>query len=216
MNKEKRTRVALVLDQSGSMASVRSEAIEGFNRALDQIRETAESGGETTVSLFVFNQHVEHRFMNASVQDIVSLNDRSYFPKGLTALRDAVGQAIETIEEVDSLEGDAAALVVVVTDGYENSSSKWNQADLAEKIQQLEDTGKWTFTFMCANIDPKRVEQEFNVPQHNVAMFVSDSHGTRSMGDTVGNSLGTYMTSREKGVTAVSDFYKIEKDKTAS
>lgn len=211
----KRTRIALVLDKSGSMSSVRNEAITGFNEAIDEIIAAGDNGGDTTVSLFTFNHDVDTEFLHRRVEQIERLTNSTYCPCGSTALRDAVGEAIKSIQAVDDLDGDAAALVIVVTDGYENASKVWSQNDLAEKIQELEDTEKWTFTFMCANIDPKRIEQEFNVQPGNVATFVSSSQGMREMSVTLDGGISTYMTSRVEGNTQTRRFYS-EDNKSSS
>jgi len=203
----KRTRVALVLDKSGSMGCVRNEAITGFNEALDEIIATGDDGGDTTVSLFTFNHDVDTEFLHRRTEQIKRLTSSSYNPGGSTALRDAVGKAIESIQAVDELEGDAAALVIVVTDGYENASKVWSQNDLAEKIQELEDTEKWTFTFMCANIDPTKIEREFNVAAGNVGVFLASPAGVNDMAGTVTSSLTSYMSSRSQGVTSSRSFY---------
>lgn len=203
----KRTRVALVLDKSGSMMSVKHEAITGFNEALDDIIATGDNGGDTTVSLFTFNHDVETHFLNQGVEQIKKLSTRGYHPSGSTALRDAVGEAIKSIQSVDDLDGDAAALVIVVTDGYENASRVWSQNDLAEKIQELEDTEKWTFTFMCANVDPKKIEKEFSVHAGNVTMFTADAQGMRDMSVVTSSSLGLYFAAREEGITQSRTFY---------
>lgn len=212
----KRTRIALILDKSGSMSSVKNEAIKGFDEAIDEIVETADNGGDTTLSLFTFNGSVDEEFANKDVDNIRRLTEQNYRPNGSTALRDAVGHAIESIQEVDDLEGDSAALVVVVTDGYENASVVWSQNDLAEKIQELEDTGKWTFTFMCANVDPKRIEQEFNVHAGNVAMFTQDAFGMEQSSLTITSSLNSYLGSRAAGETQVSNFYLSDEDENRS
>lgn len=211
----KRTRIALVLDSSGSMGSVKDEAIKGFNEAIDDILERSDDGGDTTLSLIVFNGNVEERFLHRNVDAIERLTHLNYKPHGTTALRDAVGHAIESIQSVDDLEdNDAAALVVVVTDGYENASRKWSQNDLAETIQQLENTEKWTFTFMCANVDPTVIEEKFNVHEGNVACFVQNQQGMADMSLTMTSSLGGYMSARKKGTTNVRNFYN-EDSKTS-
>lgn len=189
------------------MSSVRHEAITGFNEALDDIIATGDNGGDTTVSLFTFNHDVKTHFLNRGVEHVKKLSILDYNPMGSTALRDAVGEAIKSIQSVDNLDGDAAALVIVVTDGYENASKIWSQNDLAEKIQELENTEKWTFTFMCANVDPKRIEQEFNIAAGNIATFTADAHGMEDMSMVNTSSLGLYFAARAGGETRSRTFY---------
>lgn len=210
----KTTKVALVLDKSGSMGIVKHDAINGFNQAIEEIQRESDSGGETLVSLITFNHQIDLKYKNLPVEEITLLSDRSYAPSGSTALRDAVGEAIAVIGPLNSKED--AALVIVVTDGYENASRNWTQNDLAEKIQELEDTGQWTFTFMCANLDPKVVENEFNVAAGNVSQFACNAVGVNAMAQTMTGAIGTYMVSRAAGETNSREFYKDREEERAS
>ena len=143
------TRIALVLDRSGSMNIIQEQAREAFNEAVDRvIEEAAKGSGKVTLSLVTFNDEVEEILVNKSTKKVRKLRDRDYVPSGMTALLDAVDRSIDLLQKPGKLGKADGALVIVVTDGHENSSRKTTQADLVERMQKLEGTDQWTFTFM--------------------------------------------------------------------
>jgi Mg-chelatase subunit ChlD len=145
-----RAHIAVVLDRSGSMNEIRSDAEGGLKAFLQTQREVP---GEATVSLYQFDDHYETVYESQPVRD---LPDFSLEPRGTTALLDAVGR---TVARVDGwLRGlpDAAkpthVIMVVVTDGLENASREFSLATIKELIAQRKAAG-WQFVFLAADQD---------------------------------------------------------------
>jgi hypothetical protein len=137
-----------VLDRSGSMQEIRSDAEGGLKAFLEQQREVP---GEATVSLYQFDDHYEAVYENRSVRD---LPDFHLEPRGTTALLDAVGR---TMTRLDSwLEGQDPRpehiILVVVTDGLENASREFTLAIVKEMISTRKEAG-WQFVFLAADQD---------------------------------------------------------------
>ena len=65
----------------------------------------------------------------------------------------------------------ASYLVIIMSDGEENSSIKVSSKELAEKIQKFQATGRWTFTYIGSNQDLSKIQQVLNIP-----------HGTLRLG----------------------------------
>lgn len=78
-------------------------------------------------------------------------------PRGGTALLDAVGKSVtqlgEKFAKLDEDDRPGTVVVVVVTDGYENSSTEWTAAQVKELIEKHTNDWNWTFTFLGANLD---------------------------------------------------------------
>src|ERR1039457_6311746 len=92
--------ITIILDRSGSMASVTDETIEGFNRFLTQQQQLGESA---VISLIQFNDQIEKSFTSVLIKDAGRLNREHYRPSGGTALLDAIGITIaETAKRVRS------------------------------------------------------------------------------------------------------------------
>lgn len=207
-----KTFIALIVDKSGSMSSIRAEAIEHFNEQIEKIKEESKDIN-TYVTLVLFNHDVETKFFNQSVDRLEPLTMRTYTPDGMTAMYDAVGKTIDRMQnEIPELKNkDNAALVVVLSDGCENSSKNYTQADIAERVQKFQDTKRWTFAYLGANQDLSVVTDKLNIPRGNVSAFVATKSGmARATGMSV-NSTRSYLQSRRIGSTQTQSYYTPKK-----
>lgn len=145
------TDITLVVDRSGSMADVREDAEGGVNTF---IAEQAKEPGEALLTLVQFD--TEYDFLHKGVP-INEVPHYELHPRGMTALLDAVGRAInETGERLVAMgEQDRPGLVifVVMTDGLENSSKEFTKAQIKEMIERQQNDYSWHFTFLGANQD---------------------------------------------------------------
>jgi hypothetical protein len=203
-----KTYIAMVLDKSSSMDSIRAEAIEHFNEQVEQI--IADSQGlDTKVSLTIFNQDVEEVFFNEDVSTLKPLTLKTYRPSGMTAMIDAVGQTIDRLElNKDIKDENVAVLVVIVSDGLENASKRYTRADLADRIQALQGTKRWTFTYLGANQDLAQIANDYNIPVGNITAFVADADGMKNATVMSVNSTSSYLSERRQGITQSTNYYK--------
>jgi uncharacterized protein YegL len=144
-----RTLVNFILDKSGSMASVTSDTIGGFNSYLDQLQKDKDS--EYLFSLTMFDTVFTPVSITKAIADIKPLDEKSYIPGGCTALLDAIGVTVRKVEEskpqVDKI------LTVIMTDGHENSSHEHTTDGIKDLIKNYEAKGNWTFVFLGATPD---------------------------------------------------------------
>jgi hypothetical protein len=79
-----------------------------------------------------------------------------YHPSGCTALYDGVGTAIDEIGKVlaDMPEDQRPEknLIVIMTDGEENSSREYQPSRIKEMIKHQEDKYNWTFLYIGTDI----------------------------------------------------------------
>jgi len=205
------TRIALILDRSGSMARVREQARDAFNEAVDRVRtEAAKGAGDVTLSLVVFNNEVRSILANEPARRVRKLGPDDYVPGGATALFDAVSRGIDLLEQPGELGARDGALVIVISDGQENASRQVTQADLVERMQTLEATDQWTFTFMCANVDIRDLRRNLRVPHANVAAWDQTAQGTARMAQDLTKGVSDYMADRRAGIRSKKDFWKKE------
>lgn len=145
------TDLTVVVDRSGSMSSIREDAEGGINEFISKQKALP---GDCTFSLVQFD--TQYEFVHKAVP-IKGVPKYTLSPRGNTALLDAVGKAIaETGERLKSTpEADRPGLVVIliVTDGQENSSVEYKKAQIKEMIQHQQDAYKWQFSFLAANSD---------------------------------------------------------------
>lgn len=117
------TDITVVLDRSGSMSAVREDTIHGFNQFL---RDQQKVPGEATITLNQFDDIFEHVLKASRIADAKPLDDRTFVPRGFTALLDAIGRSInETGERLKNMGEDqrpGKVVFVILTDGHENYS----------------------------------------------------------------------------------------------
>lgn len=142
--------VAFVLDASGSMQPLTGAVIEGFDDFLRGLR--ADDRGETRLSLTLFDTTLEHRHVAAPLAQVRSLGVSGYRPDGMTALFDAVAHTVIETDRRLTAEGRAEekVMLVVMTDGHENSSTDYDAAAITHLIARYDERPNWTFVYLGA------------------------------------------------------------------
>lgn len=146
INTPKTTRILVIQDASYSMMSRRDSTIDGFNEYLADLQ--ADKSDEAYLTLIQFDVHYNVVHEDLPVADVDTLNRDSYVLGGGTALLDAVGRGLTDLEK--RMNSDDRALVVIMTDGEENSSNQYSQSKVKQMISRLEEKGNYTFIFMGA------------------------------------------------------------------
>ncbi len=148
--------ITFVLDESSSMGHIAQSARSGFN---EYLQEQVQGEGETWWTLTTFNTRTWTRFAVIPGAEVRPLGEE-YSPNGMTALYDAVGSSVtRTREYLDSLPKDERPediIIVILTDGMENASRRWDLGQVARLIADAEDDG-WQFVFLGANLDSQAV-----------------------------------------------------------
>ena len=145
MEADKVLSVVFILDNSGSMIEMKDEPRQGLNA----FYKTQQEAGDFLSTLIFFNSRVSFKHKNLNGKDVPILSEKDYGPNGMTALYDAIGEAIE-YQKSQKLEN---VMFVILTDGEENASMKYNKKDIKEMIQQMEEDHKWVFMYLGANQD---------------------------------------------------------------
>jgi hypothetical protein len=137
--------IIALLDESGSMSSMAQEPEEAINNFIQDQKKANEDG---TFSLWTFNNKVTKIMDDESLKDIKPY--KNFRPGGMTALYDAIGNAI-TLKLTKKNKNNVVCLIV--TDGHENSSREFNSAQIKKMICDMETNYKWQFIFIGANQD---------------------------------------------------------------
>lgn len=145
--------VVFVIDESGSMSGTESDVIGGFRRVVDEQKEIKE--GTCSVSYYKFNSKVTEVYKGKDVNEVGYIDDE-YKPGGCTALFDAVGTAIDEIgkwlDSMDENEKPEKTVIVVMTDGMENSSVEYSAEKVKDMIKEQESKYSWTFVYMGSDV----------------------------------------------------------------
>lgn len=114
------THIEIIIDESGSMASIKKDMEGGYNTFIEDQKKL---GGECTVSQTVFSNNYKRQFSMLPLKDVPPYQLR---PSGSTALLYTMVEVIDELgRQLASLPEDQRPeriLVVTITDGEENCS----------------------------------------------------------------------------------------------
>lgn len=177
----RRTLVGMVLDASTSMEDMKRSVITGYNEYLDTLsKEPAEV--RLMQTQFSDSVKVEHGPLPLVV--VPRLTPSNYQTAGSTALYDGVGETILALEREAGAED--RVVVLIMTDGDENYSKRWNLPNLHTKIQEKVATGRWTFIFFGANtIDARAAGAALGIQAGNVLTFDTSAEGIQKVFEEV-------------------------------
>ena len=163
------TDITMVVDRSGSMESIKSDAEGGINSFIHQQKQEP---GEALLTLVQFDTEYEFVHSGVPVKQIPAF---TLVPRGSTALLDAVGRAInETGARLAAMaESQRPALVVfvIVTDGAENSSREFTRDQIRTMVEHQQSAYKWQFTFLAANQDAFAAGGSMGIAQDGIAAY---------------------------------------------
>jgi hypothetical protein len=178
MTNPDRRHIAIVLDRSGSMQTVKADT-EGGLRAF--LAEQTGAIGDTTVSLYQFDHAYETVYENSPLSDVP---DFALVPRGSTALLDAVGRTITTVgaqlAALPETDRPGEVVIVILTDGEENASREFNLTTVKKLITEQQDTYGWQFVFLGADQDAFAAAGGMGIGADTTLSY-SGEHTQRSM-----------------------------------
>ena len=183
------TELVFILDRSGSMAGLESDTIGGFNGLIDKQKKVDGKAFVTTV-LFDNQQKTVHDRIDLT--EVAPMTEKEYYVGGSTALLDAVGDTVTHIEQIHKYvrpeDVPAHTMVVITTDGMENSSHRWRAADVKKLVEKKKEGG-WEFLFLGANIDAVSEAARFGIDADRAVRYCNDSEGVRKNFSAVGKAM---------------------------
>jgi len=172
----------IILDKSGSMEDIRQEAINGYNETLGTIRAAQLKHMDTQdhfVSLAAFcDCGIDMIYDKTPIKDAEKLTKEKYEPCCCTPLFDAIGKTVKKLKaDIKDIE-DAAVLVTIITDGYENSSKEWTGPAIKKLIDSCKEDG-WMFSFIGAGEDVVKVATTIAIT--NTVVWEKTTAGTKAV-----------------------------------
>ena len=190
------TELVFILDRSGSMAGLESDTIGGFNGLIDKQKKVDGKAFVTTV-LFDNQQKTVHD--RVDLAEVAPMTEKEYYVGGSTALLDAVGDTVTHIEKIHKYvrpeDVPAHTMVVITTDGMENSSHRWRAADVKKLVEKKKEGG-WEFLFLGANIDAVSEAARFGIDADKAVRYRNDSVGVEKNFSAVGRAMASLRQGR--------------------
>ncbi len=210
--KDNFTRIAIVLDRSGSMESCKESTVAGFN---EFIRTQREIPGEATVKLVQFDDQYETVF-DKPLKECPELTQNTFAPRGSTALLDAQGRTIvELGRELAALpesERPSKVIVVTLTDGLENASKQYNLDKIGEMIREQRDKYNWDFVFLGANQDAIATAAAMSIPLPSAMSYSTSNAGVAATMAAVSHYVGAARKGKAAAFSAEDRKSAMEKD----
>jgi len=195
-----KTKIICILDRSPSMGIIIDEAIAGFNTFIDDQKQIKGSDKDI-MKIIQFETGVETVFEN-TINCVEHFNNETYKPQGYgTALYDAIGLTIDG--ELDFLAENPnnrvdKTLVVILTDGEENSSNKYHQDLIKRKIKEMEKDFSWKFVFLAANQDAIFTAKGFGISAGSAMNFTADADGITNVYHSMSKATTHYRTTKNE------------------
>lgn len=176
--KQDYTDLTVLVDRSGSMASVRSDMNGGFATFA---AEQAKLPGVCLVTMVHFDDHgIETRYIAMPVAGVPALG---LDPRGCTPLLDALGKTIAStgarLAALPEPDRPARVLFMVITDGYENASREFKRADIKAMVERQTHDYAWDFMYLGANVDAFAEAGSMGFAQGNTTAYDPSATGVR-------------------------------------
>lgn len=211
--KANHSEIICILDRSGSMSSMCSDAIGGFNTFL-KTQQAQE--GTADLTLVLFDHEYQKPIDKIAIQDVPLLDEKSYVPRGSTALYDAIGKSIDEVgmrlSQTAVSERPEQVIVAILTDGYENSSRVYNQNDIAFRIKHQSEVYAWEFVFLAAGQDAIETASSMNIAVDKAYDFAAKGENLQHSFVVISEEV-KYSRSKTKFASMSKAAQKTEEDK---
>lgn len=184
------TEIHVLLDKSGSMRTIKDDSIGGYNEFLD-LQKASDNADNIYWSLSTFNNNYENEFSKMLVRDVNYLLNADFFVSGGTALYDALGMLIQSIDE----ECFHNYIIVIITDGCENSSKKYDSHFIKKLIDtktsdcRNETESTWDFIYLGANQDAILESSKIGIKRNSTMNYNTNRQSIKELYNGVSKAI---------------------------
>jgi len=185
------------------METIRDDTIGGFNIFLESQR--SESGTATlTLAQFDTQDPYEliHKFK--PIQEVTELERKTYVPRAGTPLLDALGRGINDVErcinEIQEEDRPAKVIIVVVTDGQENSSKEFRKDDIEKMIKDKTEKYSWQFVFLSADLASINDAMKVGFHSNSALMFEKSRKGSKDAWSSLSSRASEYRSAQKNKI----------------
>ncbi len=184
------TELVFILDRSGSMGGLEADTIGGFN---SMIKKQRGEEGEANVTTVLFDNCYKVLHDRVDIKDLKDMTEKDYFVGGSTALLDAIGTTIKSVnkkqKELPEKEQAEKVIFVITTDGYENASCHYDREKIKKMIEKKQTKKNWQFMFLGANMDAVSEAGRIGIRADRAVTYANDSIGVRMNYTAVGGAI---------------------------
>ncbi|QEM41598.1 hypothetical protein SEA_FORZA_131 [Gordonia phage Forza] len=208
---ENLTHIAILIDRSGSMGFIKDATERGLQEFLEEQKNIP---GEVKVTLAEFNTKYNEVYHNVSLD---AAKDYQIRPSGMTALYDGIGKIVSDkgaeLRDMDEKSRPGKVIVLILTDGEENSSREWKQSQVKELLKQQQDVYSWTVVFLGANIDAERVGTGIGITRGSSLTYGANASDVKTAFAAASSYVGDTRTGLDAVFTDAQRSAAVENDK---
>lgn len=224
------THVGICVDGSVSMAGWETQVTKQIADVLDSVRKSVTPEHKVTVSIWTLGKGsgrspvsinyytknpngmtdtLSHEIVEECFNvDAADAKYTTYRASGSTPLSDCIGNAIERLMSIKNDPGvDVAYLLQVVTDGEENSSTKFSTPLCASAIKARQATDRWTFAFAVPPFKKRDFARLYSLPEGNIQEWEQSSKGFREVTNQWVGATDKYLVTRSAGTATNTTAY---------
>lgn len=197
----------ILLDRSGSMSSLWTEAISSIN---GYVKKLADDKVDTGVTLATFDTGPDGNMSFDILRDRITpptwrdIAVAESSPRGMTPLNDATGRIVALADKGNY---DKAA-IIIMTDGQENHSKELTVTQARDLLDKCRSKG-WQVIFLGADFDNARQAQDYGAKDQQIVS--SSIKNLRATMDSLAQKRDLYGS----GAAATMDFDETEKAELA-
>ena len=204
---KKTTHVSVILDRSGSMQQIKDDIIGGFNAFLTEQKKTK---NKMTLTLVQFDDQGPYDVIYdmLPITKVPTLTNKAYTPRGMTPLLDCIGKGITELEtqrvNMARKTRPENVVVVIITDGQENSSKEFKKDQIAKMIKDKQDLG-WQFVFLSADLNSIGDAHAYGFAGAATMAYDATAKGTGNMFRSLAINVSNYANGTTQTVAFTSE-----------
>ena len=192
--------IIILLDESGSMEEMGNEPIQALNEFCSN--QKCNTSSKSTISITLFNNKINNIIDNIPLVSFKGI--QSYKPFGMTALNDAICLTIKNKLDYNKTNTNVNTnnvIILIITDGLENASTKYNTIYRNKLIKMVKDKYKWEIIYLGANHDVVAECKEMNIKPNNCGIFQCNTPGTLlSLFRSASNSITNFYSNKDEEI----------------
>lgn len=200
-------KVYMLLDRSGSMAGLWSEALGAINGYVKELGDK-----ETQVFLAAFDTQSPFQVLReTNVANWTNVSSEEVTPRGMTPLNDSTGKLLDKVFKDDPRK----AMIVIMTDGYENSSIEYTTYAIKAKISIAKERG-YEVVFLGANFkDIENLASEYGVASNRTMNITGQNMGSTMRGFATSTQSYNMASNSTEGAATMDAYFSDDTKKAA-
>lgn len=193
-----------ILDCSTSMNDYDKigNARNAINKGIENLKSDNDVNYTYTICEFAYTSDIKFPYVLEKPNKVSRSTAKA---SGMTALRDAIGATLTKLKSL--VKSDSKVLVNIYTDGGENVSKNYSQAQINALISELQEQN-FTITFIGTEYDVQTVVQNLNVQVSNTLSYDGTAKGLATSMNATLDARGEFKSKVLRGEDVKMGFYK--------